>query len=372
MSRASSRFNLSKLLFTIFWKLIQFVNPLWSRGLMYWGLRDGAFPNTTVFDAALGTDVFGHHFDNPIGVASGIDAQGDVMDTLINIGFGFGEFGPYTLEEESPTQETYYLRREKAIVVQTLGYRNPGLLETLPTLINRRYLPHIIGINLAITVSEDENIKLNKLFTYVEEFTLMAQKVAPYCDYIVLDLSHPETELSTLVSDHATMVPLLRSVKEAVKQAAPIQTPALCVKIPLDVTPLEIPLVCQALMKAAVDGIIVAGPLSLFKNHQLNLGRKRFHAGMLSGHPVKARTTEVISKVFQYTNGKIPIIACGGVFTGGEAYEQIRAGASLIQIDAALSFEGPGVVSRISRELIKLLKQHGHRTVKEAVGADFF
>ena len=192
--------NAGNFLFVIFWWFVQHVNIKWAHRLLYWGLRDGSFPTGHVSDPALGFDMFGRHFSSPIGLADGIDKRGNALDQLIQMGYSFGTFGPYTLEKEMPEKQTRYFKKERSILVQSLGFRNPGLLKMLPWFVKRRYLPHFVGVDLAIPAeSEEQNIKQGRHFTYQEEFVLMAQKVAPYCDFITLDLSHPNSELSMLV-----------------------------------------------------------------------------------------------------------------------------------------------------------------------------
>ena len=315
--------------------------------------------------------MWGHTFNTPIGIAGSVDKKGNILDRLMQIGYGFGTFGPYTLEKELPVKQTYYFRKEKSILVQCLGFRNPGLLKMLPLFVKRRYLPHFVGVDLAIPAeSEDQNIKQGRHFTYQEEFVLMAQKVAPYCDFITLDLSHPNSELSMLVVDASTMVPIIKEVHEAVRVAAPIQTPPILVKIPLDLNAKEIPLVARNLVDSGVDGVVISGPLSLSKNSLLQLpGLKDEHVGMLSGALIKEQTLDLIRQIYEQTKGQVTIIGCGGVFTAEDAFEQIKAGASLIQIDnATLTFEGPTCVSEIHKELLRLLEENHFSNVMEAIG----
>ena len=359
------------ILFKLFWWIALHLNPQWANRLMYFGLRDGSFGKSTMRDPALTVKVWGHTFNTPIGIAGGVDKRGNIIDRLMQIGYGFGTFGPYTLEKELPVKQTYYFKKEKSILVQSLGYRNPGLLKMLPWFVKRRYLPHFVGVDLVIPAeSEEQNIKQGRHFTYQEEFVLMSQKVAPYCDFITLDLSHPNSELSMLVVDGSTMVPMIKAVKEAVRVAAPIQTPPILVKIPLDLNAKEIPLVARHLMDSGVDGVIIAGPLSMSKNTLLQLpGMKDEHVGMLTGALVKEQTVNLIRQIYEATKGQVTIIGCGGVFTAEDALEQICAGASLIQLDTAtLTFAGPNCVSEIHKNLLRLLAEKHFSNIAQAIG----
>ncbi|MBR6232079.1 MAG: hypothetical protein IKQ99_03160 [Alphaproteobacteria bacterium] len=360
------------ILFRLFWWIVLRLNPQWAHKLMYFGLRDGSFGRTIVKDPALSVTVWGHTFNTPIGIGGGVDKKGNIIDRLMQIGYGFGTFGPYTLEKELPVKQTYYFRKEKSILVQCLGFRNPGLLKMLPLFVKRRYLPHFVGVDLVIPAeSEDQNIKQGRHFTYQEEFVLMAQKVAPYCDFITLDLSHPNSELSMLVVDASTVVPIIKEVHEAVRVAAPIQTPPILVKIPLDLNAKEIPLVARNLVDSGVDGVVISGPLSLSKNSLIQLpGLKDERIGMLSGALIKEQTLDLIRQIYEQTKGQVTIVGCGGVFSAEDAFEQIKAGASLIQIDnPALTFGGPTCVSDIHKGLLKLLEENHFSNVMEAIGS---
>ncbi|MGN1063599.1 MAG: dihydroorotate dehydrogenase (quinone), partial [Alphaproteobacteria bacterium] len=99
--------------------------------------------------------------------------------------------------------------------------------------------------------------------------------------------------------------------------------------------------------------------------------KKYQHIGMLAGRPIKELSTDLVRRIYQHTQGKIPIIACGGVFSGQDAYEKIVAGASLVQIYSAIIFQGPNVVNKINKELAAILHAKGFKSVAEAVGADF-
>ena len=367
------KMNFTNTVFTIFWWLSHKISPSLSKRLIAFGIRDGVFADRRYHHKSLGIKVFGYDFKNPIGIAAGIDKRGNILDGLISLGYAFGEFGSYTLEKEMPEKKVMYLRSDKAILVQSLGYRNPGVSMIVPHLISRRHLPHFVGVNITTsTPTESENIKQGQHMTYEYEFALMAAKIAPYCDYITLNFAHPEVELSRLVSDRSTLLPIIQSVREAIKKAAPIHQPKIVVKLPLDLTTDETTLVCNILQEAAVDGIIVAGVQSLQKNSNKALkDKKNHHIGMLAGHPIKDLSTDLIARIYHHTQGKIPIIASGGVFTGKDAFEKIEAGASLIQIYSAIIYKGPNVVNKINKELVKILKEKGFNSVSEAVGSRF-
>ena len=235
-------------------------------------------------------------------------------------------------------------------------------------------MPHFVGVDLVIPAeSEDLNIKQGRRFTYQDEFVLMTQKVAPYVDFLTIDFSHPSSELCLMVVDASTIVPILRAVKQTIERAAPIQKPKLLVKIPLDLNAMEAPLVAQLLVDSGVDGVIIAGPMSLAKNMTLRLEGKRVEPqGMLTGAPCHAATCELIRKIYRHTQGKLPILGWGGIFSGKDAFEYIAAGASLLLLDqATLTYEGPASLTHINKELGEILQEKGFASVDAAIGSDF-
>ena len=366
--------NTSNFLFVIFWWIVQHFNIRWAHKLLFWGLRDGSFPGTQAHDPVLGVDIWGRHFDCPIGLGDGIDKRGNALDSLMQMGYSFGTFGPYTLEKEMPAQEKYFFKKERAVIIQCSGYRNPGLLKMLPWFVKRRYLPHFVGVAVAIPAeSEESNIKQGRHFAYVDEFVLMAQRVSPYCDFITLDLSHPNSELCFLTVNASTIVPIIRAVKQTVQQAAPIRPPKVLIKIPLDLTMIEVPLVAQILLDGAADGVIVAGPMSLAKNTRIKLQGAKEHqlSGMLLGGPTHPYANELIRHLYNILQGRIPIIAAGGIFDAQEAFQHIAAGATFVALDdCSLIYEGPSILHKMSKELAEILHQKKFNSIMEAVGSD--
>jgi len=372
MARREKNRTLSNLIFRLFLWIVTKINPNLSHRLMNWGLRDGSFPAKTRFDPVLTVHLWGKTFKNPVGVGAGVDKRGNIIDRLIEIGWGFGEFGSYTLEAEYPMKIIQYLKRNQAILVQSMGYRNPGVSTIVPVLAARRHLPSVVGVSITSTSQNEEaNIKQGSLMPYDEEFAMMAAKVAPYCDYIALNFAHPDCELYKAICEKSIILPVIQAVQKAIRTAAPLSTPKLLVKLPLDLTEMEIPLVADTMMQAGVDGLILGGVMNLAKQSKGVLPDQKIRAGMLSGRPLYKYALRLVRQMYLHTNGKIPIIAAGGISTGVEAFEMIKAGASLIQMNAAMVYKGPNVANDVNKELARLLKSRGYKAVQEAVGSAY-
>ena len=360
-----SSFN--QFLFQSFWWLCKHINMSFSASLVKIALKDKVFPKKN-FDPVLSTTILGRTFATPVGVAGGIDKKGVFMDELIRIGFGFGEIGSLTLQPCFAEKKEIYYQRKKSIFSQPVAYYNKGIDAVYQTLVNRHGNNNFVGINVAPLPDNVSATFTGKTGSYEEELSEMAHKCAPYCDYFVLNLTDAASNLCRLISDESTLLPLLLKLKETLVQSALQNPPKFLVKVPLTLTPMEVPLVINIFTKAGVDGVIVGGGLTVDKNTPLLSVPQR---GILCGKVIKDKNTELIRQFYQQTQGRLPIIACGGVLSGQDAFEKIAAGASLVQCYSALLYRGPLAGAEISNELARVLKSKGYRSVSEAVGCEY-
>jgi len=215
------------------------------------------------------------------------------------------------------------------------------------------------------------NLGKNKTSTdEVDDYTRGVRQLGPYADYLVVNISSPNTPglrglqrreplrrlLDATVAERNALLPPTRSI------------PPLLVKIAPDVTDRELEDIAAVVQDAGVDGVIVSNtstsrPASLISSHKTE-------AGGLSGAPIRQMSTECIRKLYALTDGSVPIIGVGGVGSGHDAYEKLKAGASLVEIYSMMVYEGPGCVSRIRSELADLMVQNGHRRLEDVVGLD--
>lgn len=361
----------SKTSFFWVWKITKKLFPKRGRGLLYWALGDEAFLSHPVNTPILGVNALGKHFKNPIGVAAGFDVSQTLKynDVLISLGFGFAEFGTYTLERETDPTSISFLPAKKSIIVDSRYYTNPGVKFIQRSLAERRRLPHIAGISLSSNYEPPEGKQNTDIFEKIEQDLLQAVgMVAPYCDYITINLSHATLPVINLLVSSLTLEKILVNLKERIKKQAPISLPRLLVKVPCDLPESNVKDLSEAFLSAGLDGIIVGGYASSKRERQKVTSRLR---GSITGRPLKDLSNELVQKFYQATQGKITIIACGGIFTGDDAFERIKSGATLLQLHSAILFEGPDVVNKINRKLANLLQVNGFNSVQEAVGAFF-
>lgn len=315
----------------------------------------------------LETKAFGLKFKNPIGIAAGFDKHGEAVDGLYKMGFGFVEVGSITPkpQEGNPKPRVFRLTTDQAIV-NRYGFNSCGLSEVQQRLLARDPIQrektqagHPLGINLGKNkVSQDA----------AADYQEGVRELGPLADYLVVNVSSPNTPGLRNLQGKAELRQLLSTVlKERDALQGERRLPVL-VKIAPDLCAQDKRDIADVVTELGVDGLMVsnttvARPDSLKDPQQTEVGG-------LSGQPLKELSTQTVGEMYSLTKGKVPIIGIGGVASGKDALDKIRAGASLVQFYTALTFHGPPVVTKIKRELEQLLQEQGFSSVAEAVGAD--
>lgn len=326
-------------------------------------LKLGLVPaSTEPDDPVLATRVFGLDFSNPIGLAAGFDKNAEVIDPMLKVGFGFVEAGTVTPKPQpgNPKPRLFRLDEDEA-VINRFGFNSEGLEAFVARLAQQRAgrAPGIVGANVG---------KNRDAVDAGEDYARGVEALAPLADYLVLNVSSPNTPGLRALQARGDIEALLTKALAARLRATGRRAPPLLVKVAPDLGPEEIQDISDVCLALGIDGLIV-GNTTLARPDTLRNGHAR-EAGGLSGRPLTALSTARVADFYRCTQGRMPIIGCGGVFSGADAYAKIRAGASLVQLYTAMVFEGPGVVARIKRELAALLRRDGLGSVSAAVGAD--
>lgn len=312
-------------------------------------------------DPRLAIDLWGHRFANPIGLAAGFDKDARVPLQALALGFGFVEVGSVTPKPQAGTAGPRLFRlTEDRAVINRMGFNSQGheaVIERLAR-IGRPGRRGALGINLGRNKDSADA---------AADFAAGVRALGPYADYLVVNLSSPNTPGLRALQGKAPLEALLGRVAEARAQL-PAGGPPLLVKIAPDLVEEELADIAAVAQAMGVDGLIVANtsiarPASLRSRH-------RGEGGGLSGAPLMAPSTRMLARVHALTGGAMPLIGSGGVASGADAYAKIRAGASLVQLYTALIYQGPGLVRRIKRELAALLARDGFAHLADAVGAD--
>ncbi len=312
-------------------------------------------------DPLLRTRVWGLEFPNPIGLSAGFDKDAEVCAALLRVGFGFVEAGSITPQPQAGNPKPRVFRLpEDGAVINRLGFNSAGLAAAVTNLRPRRWdRVGIVGINLG---------KNRDSADAAADYAAGTTALAPLADYLVINVSSPNTPGLRALQESAALREVLARVQEARRAAAPDRPPALLLKIAPDLAPADARDVAEVALAGGIDGLIV-GNTTIARPPDLR-SRHAKESGGLSGRPLFALSTEALRQFYRLTEGRLPLIGVGGITSGADAYAKIRAGASLVQLYTALIYHGPGLVVRIKRDLAACLRADGFATVAAAVGAD--
>ena len=333
--------------------VLRSLDPETAHRLAIQALRLSPLPAPRADDPVLATTVAGLRLSNPIGLAAGLDKNGEALHGLARLGFGFVECGSVTPRPQpgNPRPRLFRLSEDRAII-NRMGFNNAGL-EAFAAHLARRPRGTVIGANLGANKETEDK---------AADYVAGLRRLKGLADYVTVNVSSPNTPGLRDLQGRAALDDLLGRLAEArAGDPAPV-----FLKIAPDLTAAEIGLIVEAAIDHGLDALVVSNttldrPDTLRSPH-------RSEAGGLSGAPLKARARAALAAAAEASGGRLPLIAVGGIDSGAEAYERLRAGASAVQIYSALVFEGPGLVSRMKRDLAARLKADGFSTAAEAVG----
>jgi dihydroorotate dehydrogenase len=306
------------------------------------------------YDAIISTGAFGLSLRSPIGLAAGFDKNGVAVDALGRLGFGFIETGTVTLrpQDGNPRPRVFRLSEDQALI-NRLGFNNSGLEAYISQLRQRQRV-----------VPVGANIGLNKLEADPErDYPALAAAVAPFVDYIVINVSSPNTPGLRDLQSRPRLDTLLRAVAARIRPGFPLLV-KLAPDLPID----ALPAIVQVCIDTEIQGLVISNTTIARP-----AGLRSIHAretGGLSGQPLFAPSTAMLAHAFLLARGRLTLIGVGGVSTAQQVFTKLKAGASLVQLYTALVFHGPGLVARLNRELGALLRREGFAHVRDAVGVE--
>jgi dihydroorotate dehydrogenase len=318
----------------------------------------------TADDPVLATSVWGLDFRNPIGLSAGFDKGAEVPDAMLAAGFGFVEAGTVTPlpQPGNPKPRMFRLSADKA-AINRLGFNGTGLAPYVDRISKRAKRAAAsrgpFGANIGKNkVTEDG----------AADYEIGIEAVAPYVDYLVTNISSPNTPGLRAMQGREILADMIGRVLHARARAVPEKDkqPPLIIKIAPDLTAAERSDIAAVILETGVDGITVAN--TTVQRPADMTDPQASEAGGLSGAPLFPIALEIVADMYRLTGGKVPIIGCGGVASGADAYAMIRAGASLVQFYTALVFRGPALIPRIKQDLVDLLRRDGFSSVANAVG----
>lgn len=282
--------------------------------------------------------VMGLKFDNPVGLAAGLDKNGDFFNALGTFGFGFVEIGTITPRPQPGNPQPRMFRIPEAqAIINRMGFNNKGVDHLVEQVKKRRY-KGILGINIGKNATTPvENA--------ADDYLICMRKVYEHADYITVNISSPNTPGLRDLQFGDSLSRLLETVKkeQAVLNQVQGRYVPIAVKIAPDMDDAAIAQVAGVLLEQGMDGVIATNTtISREGVEQYAHGNE---AGGLSGVPVRDKSTQVIKTLHSYLGGKLPIIGVGGIFDGASAVDKIRAGASLVQVYSGFIYEGPALVA---------------------------
>lgn len=316
-------------------------------------------------DPRLSQALWGLTFKNPLGLAAGFDKDGLAAGIWSSFGFGFAELGAVTLHSQpgNPKPRLFRLPMDKA-GLNRMGANNLGA-EIMAKTLQQTWARHPRQIPIGINLCKSKITSLEAAAAdYVGSFLCLQN----WADYFVINVSSPNTPGLRSLQAGEQLEPILTALKGANQSQKPI-----LIKISPDLEEEDIKNILDLAINYQLSGIIATNTTinreglktKILKATGNNIKEE---AGGISGAPLRERSTEVIRFIWQQTQGKLPIIGVGGIFTPEDAWEKIIAGASLLQIYTGWIYEGPWIISHILRELLKKLETYGLTHISEAVG----
>ncbi len=301
----------------------------------------------------LSTQLGTLRFPNCVGLAAGLDKNAEAVTGLFGLGFGSVEVGTVTPQPQpgNPLPRLFRVTPERALI-NRMGFNNEGAAAVAARLRELSFRPAPVGANLG----KNKDTPLEQA---AADYVKAAQQLAPVSDYLVVNLSSPNTPGLRTLQEPKVLERLLRAVRKAAGPQMP-----LWLKIAPDLS--------DPAVDAAVDVAIECGLDALIATNT-TLRRPFFHplgaqAGGLSGAPVRERSTQVVRRAFVRARGRLPIVGVGGIFNGADAWEKIRAGASLVQLYTGFVYGGPWTVRAVLDELEALMQHAGVTCLADAVG----
>lgn len=307
-------------------------------------------------EPALTQRVAGIVFPNPVGMAPGFDKNAQVPDAVLRLGLGFTEIGTVTPRPQAgnPAPRLFRLVEDRA-VINRMGFNNDGAVAVAARLRARLGKPGIVGVNIGANKDSTDRIA---------DYAAMTRTMAPLATYLTVNISSPNTPGLRALQDEGALAELLDAVIEA---RGALATPVF-LKLAPDLQRADVDAICRIALDKRLDALIVSNttierPASLRSVHA-------GEAGGLSGEPLRQMALERLREFRKASGGVIPLIGVGGIASAEDAWQRIRAGASLVQIYSAMVYEGPGLARAIVSGLAKRVREEGMTSIAEAVGTE--
>lgn len=336
------------------------LDPEKAHELTLLSLEQGLYPRSGQDDQRLEQSVWGLKFANPLGMAAGFDKNGRVIAPLFRMGFGFCEAGTVTPLPQSgnPKPRVFRLIKDRA-VINRLGFNNEGHDALANRLLTRSH-DGILSVNIGANKDSPDR---------VQDYVIGLKRFYGSADYFTINISSPNTpglrdlqapkELDTLLTR------LIEARTELMDEDNAPYRP-MAVKLAPDIDDEALPAIIERLMAHKVDAIVISN--TTLSRTGLSDQTTATETGGLSGQPLLERSTRMLARVYQITKGDIPLIGVGGVNSGETALAKLQAGATLIELYTGLIYEGPSLITRIKRALIRHCEENAYSSITQTIG----
>lgn len=302
---------------------------------------------------SLRSTVAGLVFPSPVGLAAGFDKDAEVPAEMLTLGFGFVEVGTLTPRPQPGNDKPRLFRlAEDRAVINRMGFNNRGQAAAFMRLKACSRLGGPIGVNIGANKDSPDR---------VGDYVAGVQAMSGAADYLAVNISSPNTPGLRALQDHGALDALLSAVGEARVAGGP----PVFLKVAPDLQPGDAGRIVRAVTDHGLDAIIVAN--TTVSRPSLKSLRSCEQGG-LSGAPLKRLAIDALHQFRSASGGALPLVGCGGIADVDDAWDRIRAGASLVQLYTAMVYEGPGVARRIAEGLADRLRRHGYSNISEVVG----
>jgi len=332
------------------------LDPEDAHGLAIAGLKAGLGPRGGADEPILAGALAGVAVPNVVGLAPGFDKNAEVFGPMLRAGFGFVECGTVTPQPQAgnPRPRLFRLSEDRA-VINRMGFNNQGLEAFAGRLAAGR--PGVVGANIGANKDAADRIG---------DYVSGLKRLWGQASYFTINVSSPNTPGLRALQTKQALEELLGRLAEA-RDALPAQGRApIFLKVAPDLEAGEVETITETVVAHGLAGIMVSNTTV---SRPALASAQRDEAGGLSGAPLTALSTRVLGEFAAAAAGRLTLVGVGGVGSGADAYAKIRAGASAVQLYSALVFEGPGLVTRIKRDLAARLRADGFASVTEAIGA---
>ncbi len=342
-------------------KILRLLPPELSHTITINFLKYFKVKQKKIEDSILSQHLMGLDFVNPIGLAAGFDKNAEVMHSMFSFGFGFIEVGTITPQSQSgnPKPRVFRLREDKAII-NSLGFNNKGIKKVKKNLskyqksnLNNK----IVGVNIGKNKNSSEA---------TDDYLMGLEELGDLASYITINISSPNTEGLRDLQLRGKIEKLIKKIIDKRDEIKNINTKPILVKISPDLNEDQLRDIALISLANNIDGLILTN--STIKRYDNLISINKEKKGGLSGKPLYDNSNSVLKKMYELTNGQIPLIGVGGISSGRDCYEKIKSGASLVQLYTALVYSGPNLINNIKGDLIDLIKTDGYKNVSEVIG----